>query len=123
MILIRLYVVLDNHKEGDFNPYIYKSTDLGVSWKSISSNLPKRTLVWRIVQDPYYEDLLYLGTDNGVYMSLDKGLSWNSFNQGLQKVATHDLVIQKRENDLVAASFGRGFFVLDVLVGIFRSSR
>ena len=107
-----VYVVLDNHKEGDFNPYIYKSTDLGVSWKSISSNLPKRTLVWRIVQDHVNKNLLFAATEFGVYVSLNAGAAWQKL-PGTPTLPFRDLTIQKRENDLVAASFGRGFYVLD----------
>lgn len=107
-----VYVVLDNHKEGDFNPYIYKSTDLGVSWKSISSNLPKRTLAWRIVQDHVNKDLLFAATEFGVYVSLNAGMAWQKL-PGTPTLPFRDLTIQKRENDLVAASFGRGFYVLD----------
>ena len=107
-----VYVVLDNHKEGDFNPYIYKSTDLGVSWKSISSNLPKRTLVWRIVQDHVNKNLLFAATEFGVYVSLNAGTAWQKL-PGTPTLPFRDLTIQKRENDLVAASFGRGFYVLD----------
>ena len=107
-----VYVVLDNHKEGDFNPYIYKSTDLGTSWKSISSNLPKRTLVWRIVQDHVNKNLLFAATEFGVYVSLNAGTAWQKL-PGTPTLPFRDLTIQKRENDLVAASFGRGFYVLD----------
>jgi len=107
-----VYVVLDNHKEGDFNPYIYKSIDLGVSWKSISSNLPKRTLVWRIVQDHVNKNLLFAATEFGVYVSLNGGAAWQKL-PGTPTLPFRDLTIQKRENDLVAASFGRGFYVLD----------
>ena len=107
-----VYVVLDNHKEGDFNPYIYKSTDLGVSWKSISSNLPKRTLVWRIVQDHVNKNLLFAATEFGVYVSLNAGTAWQKL-PGTPTLPFRDLTIQKRENDLIAASFGRGFYVLD----------
>ena len=107
-----VYVVLDNHKEGDFNPYIYKSTDLGVSWKSISSNLPKRTLVWRIVQDHVNKNLLFAATEFGVYVSLNAGAAWQKL-PGTPTLPFRDLTIQKRENDLVAASFGRGFYGLD----------
>ena len=107
-----LYVVLDNHKEGDFNPYIYKSTDLGKTWTSISSNLPKRTLVWRIVQDHVNKNLFFAATEFGVYVSLNAGAKWQKL-PGTPTLPFRDLVIQKRENDLVAASFGRGFYVLD----------
>ena len=107
-----VYVALDNHKEGDFTPYLFKSTDGGTSWSSISSNLPERTLVWRIVQDHVNKDLLFAGTERGIYASLDGGKNWSKV-PGAPTIPFRDLVIQKRENDLVGASFGRGFFVLD----------
>ena len=107
-----VYAVLDNHKEGDFNPYLYKSTDRGQTWTSLSKNLPKRTLLWRIVQDHVNKDLFFLATEFGVYTSLDGGVNWQKL-PGTPNMSFRDLVIQKRENDLVAASFGRGFYVLD----------
>ncbi len=107
-----VYVALDNHKEGDFSPYLFKSTDGGASWSSISSNLPDRTLVWRVVQDHVNKNLLFAGTERGVYASVDGGRNWSKV-PGAPTIPFRDLVIQKRENDLVGASFGRGFFVLD----------
>ena len=107
-----VYVSLDNHKEGDLNPYLYKSSDLGKTWKSISNNIPDRTLIWRLVQDHVEKDLLFLATEFGVYTSLNGGDYWQKL-PGTPTISFRDLVIQKRENDLVAASFGRGFFVLD----------
>jgi len=107
-----VYVALDNHKEGDFNPYLFKSTDKGQSWQSISGNIPDRTLVWRMVQDPIKKNLLFAATEFGIYTSLNGGTSWQKL-EGAPTVSFRDLTIQKRENDLVAASFGRGFFVLD----------
>ena len=107
-----VYVSLDNHKEGDLNPYLFKSTDMGQSWKSISNNIPDRTLIWRLVQDHIEKDLLFLATEFGVYTSLNGGDYWQKL-PGTPTISFRDLVIQKRENDLVAASFGRGFFVLD----------
>ena len=107
-----VYAVLDNHKEGDFNPYLYKSTDRGQTWTSMSKNLPKRTLLWRIVQDHVNKNLFFLATEFGVYTSLDGGVNWQKL-PGTPNMSFRDLVIQKRENDLVAASFGRGFYVLD----------
>ena len=107
-----VYAVLDNHKEGDFNPYLYKSNDRGQTWTSLSKNLPKRTLLWRIVQDHVNKNLLFLATEFGVYTSLDGGVNWQKL-PGTPNMSFRDLVIQKRENDLVAASFGRGFYVLD----------
>jgi photosystem II stability/assembly factor-like uncharacterized protein len=107
-----VYVVLDNHKEGDFNPYVFKSTDKGKTWSSISANLPKRTLLWRIVQDHIDPNLLFIATEFGVYTSLNGGGNWQKL-PGTPNMAFRDLTIQKRENDLVAASFGRGFYILD----------
>ena len=107
-----VYVALDNHKEGDYSPYLFKSTDKGMTWKSISSNIPDRTLVWRMVQDPVKANLLFAATEYGIYTSLNGGTSWQKL-PGTPTISFRDLTIQKRENDLVAASFGRGFFVLD----------
>ena len=107
-----VYVALDNHKEGDYSPYLFKSTDRGLTWKSISGNIPYRTLVWRMVQDPVKENLLFAATEYGIYTSLNGGSSWQIL-EGSPTISFRDLTIQKRENDLVAASFGRGFFVLD----------
>ncbi len=107
-----VYVALDNHKEGDFTPYLFKSTNKGKSWKSIKGNIPDRTLVWRVVQDHVKKDLLFAATEFGVYVTIDGGEKWEKLG-GAPTIAFRDLVIQKRENDLVCASFGRGFFVLD----------
>ena len=107
-----VFVALDNHKEGDFNPYLFKSTDMGETWVSISSNIPKRTLVWRIVQDHVDKTLLFIATEFGIYTSLTGGRNWQKL-PGTPTISFRDLVIQKRENDLVGASFGRGFYVLD----------
>ena len=107
-----VYAVLDNHKEGDYNPYLYKSTDRGQTWVTLSKTLPKRTLLWRIVQDHINKNLFFLATEFGVYTSLDGGVNWQKL-PGTPNMGFRDLVIQKRENDLVAASFGRGFYVLD----------
>ena len=107
-----VYVALDNHKEGDFSPYLFKSTDKGQTWQSISGNIPDRTLVWRMVQDPVKKNLLFAATEFGIYTSLNGGNSWHKL-KGAPTISFRDLTIQKRENDLVAASFGRGFFILD----------
>jgi photosystem II stability/assembly factor-like uncharacterized protein len=107
-----VYVSLDNHKEGDLSPYLFRSTDLGESWESISSNIPDTTLIWRFVQDYINKDLFFLATEFGIYTSLNAGDSWQKIG-GSPTISFRDIVIQKRENDLVGASFGRGFFVLD----------
>ncbi|WP_340065853.1 VPS10 domain-containing protein [Ascidiimonas aurantiaca] len=108
-----VYVTLDNHKYGDLAPYLLKSTDKGRTWRSIRGNLPDRTLVWRIVQDHVKPELLFAATEFGIYTSLNGGLKWIKLDGGVPTISFRDLAIQKRENDLVGASFGRGFFVLD----------
>jgi len=108
-----VYVVLDNHKNGDFNPYVFKSNNRGQSWTSITGNLPGRTLTWRIVQDYVKPDLLFLGTEFGIWFTINGGNEWIQLKGGLPAIAFRDLTIQRRENDLVAASFGRGIYILD----------
>lgn len=108
-----VYVALDNHKFGDFTPYLFKSTDAGQSWTSISSNVPDRTLVWRIVQDHVKPELMFLATEFGIYFTVDAGDQWTKLTGGVPTISFRDLAIQRRENDLVGASFGRSFYVLD----------
>ena len=108
-----LYVALDNHKFGDYKPYLYKSTNKGKSWTSLAGSLPDRTLIWRLVQDHLKPSLLFIGTEYGIFVSIDAGQNWSKLSGGLPTISIRDLAIQRRENDLVAASFGRGFFVLD----------
>ena len=107
-----VYVSLDNHKEGDYSPYLFKSTDMGNTWTSISNNIPDRTLIWRLVQDHVNKNLLFTATERGIYVSLNGGSKWQKL-PGSPTISFRDITIQKRENDLVGASFGRGFFVLD----------
>ncbi len=108
-----VYVSLDNHKYGDFSPYLVKSTDQGRTWTSIRGNLPDRNLVWRLVQDHVKPALLFVATEFGLYFSVDAGAHWTELQGGVPTISFRDLAIQRRENDLVGASFGRGFFVLD----------
>jgi photosystem II stability/assembly factor-like uncharacterized protein len=107
-----VYVCLDNHKEGDYKPYLYKSTDKGKTWKKITSNLPEPLLIWRLVQDYKNPDLLFIGTEFGIYTSLNGGKKWHKLNTKAN-ISFRDLAIKEGEDDLVGASFGRGFFILD----------
>ena len=107
------YVALDNHKFGDYSPYLYKTSNGGKSWKPIINGLPEDTFVWRIVQDQIDPNLLFLASEYGLYFSNNQGEKWIKFSTGLPTISVRDLVIQKRENDLVLATFGRGFYVLD----------
>ena len=108
-----VYVALDNHKFGDLNPYLLKSVDRGKTWRSIKGNLPNRTLVWRLVQDHVKPELLFLATEFGIYCTIDGGQKWMMLTGGVPTISFRDLAIQRRENDLVGASFGRSFYILD----------
>lgn len=108
-----VYVALDNHKFGDYAPYLYKSTDKGNNWKKITGDLPEKTLVWRLVQDHEQSNLLFAGTEFGIYFTVDGGQQWIKLSGNVPTISFRDLAIQRRENDLVGASFGRSFFVLD----------
>lgn len=108
-----VYAVFNNHKNGDFKPYILKSTNKGRSWVSISENLPEKGTVYSIEQDYEDKDLLFAGTEFGVFTSVDGGQNWKQLKAGIPTIAIRDMEIQKRENDLVVATFGRGFYVLD----------
>jgi photosystem II stability/assembly factor-like uncharacterized protein len=108
-----VYVVVDDHKSGDFSPYVLKSTNRGKSWTSITGDLPERHIVWRLVQDHVNPRLLFVGTEFGVFFTVDGGGKWIKLTGGAPNIPFRDLVIQRRENDLVAATFGRGFWVVD----------
>ncbi|UTW56944.1 glycosyl hydrolase [Kordiimonas sp. SCSIO 12610] len=108
-----VYVALDNHKYGDYKPYLLKSTNKGRSWKSMTANLEDRHLVWRIVQDHVDPNLLFLATEFGIFFTIDGGDKWVELTGGSPTISYRDVVIQRRENDLVAGSFGRGIFILD----------
>ena len=108
-----VYAVFDNHKYGDFKPYVFKSINKGKTWKKISSNLPDNTILWRIVQDHVDNKLMFLGSEFGVYFTNNQGQTWNKLKNGMPNISVRDLAIQKRENDLVVGTFGRGIYVLD----------
>lgn len=106
------YATFDNHKRGDYKPYVLRSDDRGKSWKSISSNLPERGFAHTIVEDHVDPKLLFVGTEYGVFFTQNGGDDWVELKQ-LPTIAVRDLAIQKRENDLVVGTFGRGVYILD----------
>jgi photosystem II stability/assembly factor-like uncharacterized protein len=108
-----VFVTFNDFHRGNFKPYILKSTDLGKTWTSIAGDLRDRDPVWTIVQDHVNPNLLFTGTEFGLSFSADGGRRWVRLSGGMPTITIRDLEIQKREGDLVAASFGRGFFVLD----------
>ena len=108
-----IYATWDNHKDGDFRPYAYVSKNLGKSWQSISTNLPKDGSIKCLAQDHIKSDLLFCGTEFGVFVSPNNGKWWGQLKAGLAPISIMDMEIQERESDLVLATFGRGFSVLD----------
>ncbi len=108
-----VYAVFNNHKRGDFKAYVFKSTDRGRTWNSISGNLPERHVVWSIQQDSVRAELLFVGTEFGLFFSINGGEEWIRLKGGAPTIPFRDLEIQARECDLVCATFGRGILILD----------
>ena len=107
------FVSFDNHQNNDFKPYLLKTTDAGRTWTSLSANLPKNGPVLAIAEDHVNPNLLFTGTEFGVWFSIDGGEKWIQLKGGIPTIAVRDLNIQKRENDLVIGTFGRGIYILD----------
>jgi photosystem II stability/assembly factor-like uncharacterized protein len=108
-----VFVALNNWQRGDYKPYIVKSADKGKTWMNITGNLPDRHDVWSVIQDHINGNLLFAGTEFGLFTSVDGGASWVQLKGGLPTIQVRDMAVQKRENDLVLGTFGRGFYVLD----------
>jgi photosystem II stability/assembly factor-like uncharacterized protein len=108
-----VFAVADAHKFGDYSPYVFKSTDRGRSWQSIAGDLPEGTIVWVLKQDHEDENLLFIGTEYGLYFSYNKGTNWIKLKGGVPTIPFRDIELHPRDNDIVGATFGRGFYVLD----------
>ena len=108
-----VYVALDNHQNSDFKPYLLKSSDKGATWTSIAGDLPTKGTVYGFAEDPVNPNLLFAGTEFGLYFTVDGGKKWTRLKTGLPTIAVRDIAIQKRDNDLAIATFGRGFYILD----------
>lgn len=108
-----VYAVLDNHQNGDFKPYLFKSSDRGRTWESIAGNLPVNGTVWSFAEDHVNPNLLFAGTEYGVFFTIDGGAKWTRLSGGLPVIQVRDMAVQRRENDLVLATFGRGIYVLE----------
>lgn len=109
----RVYVALNGYRFDNFQPYVYMTDDNGATWVNISSNLPYEP-VNVLKEGPANEDLLFIGTDNGLYISLDRGKNYMACSGGLPRVAVHDLAIQERDKDLLVATHGRSIYRADV---------
>ncbi len=108
-----LYIAYDNHKNGDFKPYLFKSSDAGKTWSALKGNLPENGMVLAIAEDHVAPNLLFVGTEFGAFASVNGGAAWKPLKGNFPTIPVRDLAIQKRENDLALASFGRGFYILD----------
>ena len=108
-----MFVTLNNWQRGDYKPYVVKSVDRGRTWTNITGDLPPLHDVWAIQQDHIAQNLLFIGTEFGLFFTVDGGSHWVKLKGGMPPAQVRDIQIQKRESDLVIATFGRGFWVLD----------
>ncbi|MEK7401129.1 MAG: hypothetical protein AABZ80_02080, partial [Gemmatimonadota bacterium] len=113
---LTFYVTYDNHRRGDFKPYVFATNDGGRTFRSIAANLPTGgpDFVYVVREDLKNRDLLFVGTDVGAYVSTDRGTSWQRFMTGLPSTPVMDLVVHPRDGELVAATHGRGFWIVDI---------
>jgi len=109
------YVTVDFHQMNNRDPFVYKTTDYGATWHSIASDLPRSVFsyVHWVYEDPVRKGLLYLGTENAIYVSFNDGGNWLPLQNNLPHAPVHDVVVQEHFNDLVVATYGRGFWILD----------
>ncbi len=108
-----VFVALNNWQRGDYKPYVVKSSDRGRTWTNITGNLPDRHDVYAVIQDHVNGDLLFAGTEFGVFFTVDGGRNWVQLKGGMPSIQVRDMAVQRRETDLVLATFGRGFYILD----------
>lgn len=109
-----VFVVGDAHKNGDYSPYVFESSDRGGSWTSIAGDLPDGVIVWSIEQDHVDPNLLILGAENGIYVSVDRGEHWIRL-KAMPTISVRDVKVHRRDGDLIAATFGRGIYIVDDL--------
>lgn len=110
----RIYLTLDGHRSDDFSTYVFVSEDRGEHWQWLDDDLPANEPCHAVMEDPRNENLLFLGTEYGCHVSLDRGQRWFPLGSGLPTCAVRDLFVQDRDSDLIAATHGRGVFVLDI---------
>lgn len=108
-----VFASADAHKLGNYTTYLFMSSDKGKSWRSIAGDLPANTIVWVIKQDQKEPNLLFIGTEYGIYFSVNKGVNWTKLDAGVPTIPFRDIELHARDNDLVGATFGRGVYVLD----------
>jgi len=108
-----VYATFNNKKQADFKPYVFVSRDRGQTWSSITGDLPDREIVYSLMQDHVKPELLFVGTEFGLFFTVDEGAHWIQLKGGLPTIQVRDIDIQRTENDLALATFGRGFYILD----------
>ena len=108
-----VYATFNNKKQADFKPYVFVSRDRGQTWSSITGDLPDREIVYSLMQDHVKPELLFVGTEFGLYFTVDEGAHWIRLKGGLPTIQVRDIDIQRTENDLALGTFGRGFYILD----------
>jgi photosystem II stability/assembly factor-like uncharacterized protein len=113
-----IWMVVNNYRKGDYNPYLFKSEDFGQNWKLIADENKVKGYALSVIQDPVEQNLVFLGTENGLWMSFDKGNTWTQFQNGFPSVSTMDLKIQERESALIIGTFGRAIWILDDLLSL-----
>jgi hypothetical protein len=116
------YVSATRYKHADSKPYIFKTTDFGKTWKLIINGLPANVYNRCVREDPKKKGLLYCGLETGIYVSFDDGSNWQSLQLNLPNTPVHDIQIQQRENDLVIATHGRSFWILDDITTLYQLS-
>jgi photosystem II stability/assembly factor-like uncharacterized protein len=109
----RVYVTFDRHRWDDYAPYVYRSDDFGKTWVSLRNNLPKTGYLHVLREDPLNHNLLYLGSEFGLFFSFDGGNRWIAYNTGFPTTAVRDLTVHPRENDLIVGTHGRGVWIMD----------
>jgi photosystem II stability/assembly factor-like uncharacterized protein len=112
------YVTFDGHRSGDYGTYVFVTSDLGATFRSIAGNLPKGEVARTIAEDPRNPDLLYLGTETGLWVTLDRGKQWHRVKANLPTVPIYDIAIHPRDNDLILGTHGRGIWILDDLAPV-----
>jgi hypothetical protein len=108
-----VYVALNDWQRGNYKPYVVKSADRGRTWTNITGDLPAKHDVWALAPDHVNDNLIFAGTEFGLFFTVDGGTHWVQLKGGMPITQVRDVTIQKRENDVVMATFGRGFWVLD----------
>jgi photosystem II stability/assembly factor-like uncharacterized protein len=112
------WMVVNNYRKGDYKPYLFKTDDFGKHWKLMAGEQKVKGYALSVIQDPVEPNLVFLGTENGLWVSIDKGENWQQFGNGFPSVSTMDMTIQERESALIVGTFGRAIWVLDDLLSL-----